>query len=545
MRPMWLPVWPAILLLAVALLWPALANGPVPLLFPDSIDYLTNGRDGYLGVTRPPGYAYAILPLWRPLGLPSGLWAVVAAQALLHAWLIWLTFAVALGRRASIAAWSMLLAAPLLCLASSLPFLASWVMADALSAPTLLAAALLAVGWTRLRPSEKAGLLLLTLVGAAAHQTHAVMVATAVLAVLGLSTLRARSWVAQSRVARRGALAALAAAVLAVTGLLALNRGVHGHADTAQAGPTFLLARLVGDGLVAPHAAALCAGREAVPICRRADWLADRKVDELLWEPASPLWVDYHGFEAMRPDAQALVWGTVRLEWRTVLRNGLGRAARLLVSMRLPELDLRPMAEPLMSGLAHQLPELLVPVGASLQLSGALAAGVVPRIAPWAMLASLGALVGIMHLLLRRGQATGVLGMAVLAGMAANALVVGLTAEAYDRYQARLGWLPMLVLLAVVLRATRRRAAHSRAKRRLGTADGAGPLPSRRAGAGGAADRAEIAFASATSSPSDSTIVSSLPSERRAASRALLPGACQRQTTTDASGIRRWMRRSR
>lgn len=447
-------VVPAILLLAATLLWPALLNGSVPLLFPDSIDYLTNGRDGLLGVTRPPGYAYAILPLWRPLGVPAGLWVVVTVQALLCAWLTWLTLDLALGRTGRSAARWVMVAVPLLAGASSLPFQASWIMADALSAPTLLAASLLATAWSRLRPGERIALLLLALVGAMSHQTHAVMAAATGLTALTLRLLF------PERPAPRGALAVLLVAALAVGGVLGLNRAVHGYADTAQAGPSFLLARLVGDGLVAPHAEALCAGRPAAPLCRRREWLADRRVDELLWEPASPLWSDYHGFEAMRADAQYLVRGTLREEWPAVLRNGLRRAAGLLVSLRFPELDLRPMAEPMMSGLAHQVPELLVPVGASQQLSGALAAGIVPAVAPWAMLAGLGVLVLAVPVLLLRGAPGGMLGAAVLAGMLANALVVGLTAEAYDRYQARLGWLPLLVLLAVLAWAVqgRRRA---------------------------------------------------------------------------------------
>ena len=103
------------------------------------------------------------------------------------------------------------------------------------------------------------------------------------------------------------------------------------------------------------------------------------------------------------------------------------------------------------------MPELLAPVGASRQLSGALAAGLVPSVAPWAMLAGLGATVALLSGLLWRGAWGGTLGVAVLAGMAANATVVGLIAEAYDRYQARLGWLPMLVLFVVAVAAWRRR----------------------------------------------------------------------------------------
>jgi hypothetical protein len=447
-----LPTSLAVLALALALLWPALVNGPLPLVFPDSIDYLTNGRDLRLGVTRPPGYAYAILPLWRALGgLPAGLWAVAGAQALLAAWMVWLTLDLALDRPDddTPARWTLLVATPVLAGATALPFFASWVMADALTAPTLLAAALLALFWPRLRRRERVVLLTLLSVGAAAHQTHAVLG----LAAGATALLLQAAGPARMRGAWRGALLAIVAPLLALGAVVALNRAVHGHADTAQASPAFLLARLVGDDLVAPHAAALCAERPAAPLCLRRDWLGPgRKVDELLWEPASPLWVDYHGFEAIRDDARWLAWRVLRLEWPAALGNGLARAAHLLTALRLPELDLRPMAEPLMSGLAHHLPELVVPVGGSGQLSGALARHAVARLAPAAMLGGCLVLFTLVPVLLRRGAPGGALGALVLAGMAANALVVGLTAEAYDRYQARLGWLPVLVVVAAVAR---------------------------------------------------------------------------------------------
>lgn len=455
-----------VVVMGTLLLWPAVMNGPLPLVFPDSLDYLTNGRDLRLGVTRPPGYAYAILPLWRAFGLPSGLWAVVAGQAALSAWLVWLTFDLVLGRpgRGVAAGWCLGLAAPLLAGASSLPFLASWIMADALTAPTLLGVALLCAFWATLRQAERLGLVGLVLIGSAAHQTHAAvaLAAAGTAAAVRLVMACPFSGRVQGKTGPwRGIAAGLLCPIVAVVAVIGLNRVVHGHADTAQASPAFLLARLVGDDLVVPHADALCGGAATTtaglsadaPLCRRREWLGPGiGVDQLLWQGNSPLWVDYHGFEAMRDDARRLAWGTLRHEWRAALGNGLVRAARLAVRMRLPELDLRPMMEPLLSGLAHQLPEMVAPAARSAQLSGRLTQLPSARLAPWAMLAAGAVLVVLVPFLLlapslRRSSSVGLLGLMVLAGLAANALVVGLTAEAYDRYQARLGWLPLLVLL--------------------------------------------------------------------------------------------------
>ena len=435
---------------ALLLLWPAWVNGPFPLLFPDSIDYLTNGRDLLLGITRPPAYAWAILPLWRlGGGLPSGLWAVVGAQAALSAWLIRLTLDLVLARPAPavVTRWMLGLAGPLCALASSLPFLACWILADALTAPTLLAIALLASCWPALRQAERGGLVLLALVGCAAHQTHAAMALAAVAVAL---ILRGLGWMG-GRLAWPGIAAAIGAPVLAIVGVLGLNLLVHGNADTAQASPAFLLARLIGDDLVAPHADQLCAERPAMKLCLRRDWLGpDRSVDAFLWQSDSPVWLAYRGVEHVRDDARWLAWNTLRLEWRAALVKGLARAARLLVAYQLPDLDMRPMAEPLMSQLANQLPELVPPEAASAQLSGDLARSWPARIAPWTMLAASLLLPCAIVPLLQRRETLGVLGLLVLTGLVTNALVVGLTAEPYDRYQARLGWLPVLLLAALL-----------------------------------------------------------------------------------------------
>ena len=436
----------AVLVLAALLLWPALINGGLPLLFPDSLDYLTNGRDLLLGVTRPPGYAYAILPLWRAAGgLPMGLWVIVVAQALLLAWLIHLTFSLTLGRpRDGTAAGWTLTAAPLLAGASTLPFLATWIMADALTAPTLLSASLLSLAWDVLRRGERVGLSLLLLAGAASHQTHVAIALAAGLLGLLLHLLTRAPGPARLR----GALLVLLLSLSAVGTVVALNRVVHGQADTAQASPAFLLARLVGDDLVAPHAAAFCAERPAMPFCRRPGWLGPgRSLDALLWQGDSPIWLDYGGIERVRNDASWIAWRVLPLEWRPALSRGLGRAARLLTTPADPDLDLRPMAEPMLREVASQTPELLAPILASAQLSGAIVRNPVVHLAPPIALGAAGLLVPV-SLLLRRGSFVGGLGALVLAGMVTNALVVGLTAEAYGRYAARLSWLPLLVLLA-------------------------------------------------------------------------------------------------
>lgn len=419
---------------AALLLWPALVNG-LPLVFPDTLDYVTNARDWRLGITRPPGYAWAILPLWHA----GGLWAVVVAQALLSAWIVLLTLrVVGAGPIASAAAIGLVV------VATAAPLQASWVMADALSAPTLAAAALLVAGWTGLTPWRRAILLAVVTIGAASHQAHVAMILAAAFG----AALAVGCW--------RGAGAAASAALAALAVVVGANWLVFGHADTAAASPVFLLARLAADGLVLPHLPAACAERPEMMLCARAAWLDGRHLDAFLWRPDSPVWSDYHGLEHMRADARAILAHVVPAEWPSILANGLQRALALPAALRFPEADLRPMAEPMMSGLAHQMPELLRAVGASMQLSGALAALPPVRAIP---LATGAALILLPLALLSPGPLRG-LAAALICGIAGNALVVGLSAEPYDRYQSRIAWLA--VPIAVVALAQLRGATASR-----------------------------------------------------------------------------------
>ena len=102
---------------------------------------------------------------------------MIAAQALLTVWLIRLVL-----RRAGLGdGWHLLGVSAALALLSGVPWFASWVMADAMTAPMVLAGVALALGG--LGRVEGIGAWLALLVGAASHVTH-LPVLPAMLAVL-------------------------------------------------------------------------------------------------------------------------------------------------------------------------------------------------------------------------------------------------------------------------------------------------------------------------------------------------------------------------
>src|ERR1700761_2192461 len=85
----------AIFFAAIGLCWPAFLNR-YPLLYPDSITYISDGRAvaaalflhrfGHFGWQRSAFYSLGILPLhWN-----RSPWPIVAMHALLTAWVLWL-----------------------------------------------------------------------------------------------------------------------------------------------------------------------------------------------------------------------------------------------------------------------------------------------------------------------------------------------------------------------------------------------------------------------------------------------------------------------
>ncbi|MGH7211361.1 MAG: hypothetical protein ACREF1_07870, partial [Acetobacteraceae bacterium] len=105
-----------ILLAAALLAWPAILNG-YPLVFSDTGTYLSQALNHYLGWDRPVFYSFFLLPLH--MGLTT--WPVVAAQALIAAWVLRIVCRTLLPARPG---WWLAAAALVLSVATSLPWLA-------------------------------------------------------------------------------------------------------------------------------------------------------------------------------------------------------------------------------------------------------------------------------------------------------------------------------------------------------------------------------------------------------------------------------------
>lgn len=438
----------AILLAAALLLWPAVWNR-WPLIFSDTPDYLwVWTQPEWFRPIRPPAYGWLIGPLHQG----RTLWPVVAAQALLTAWLMWLT-----ARRIGLGPFAYLAIVAVLAFCSGAPWFASWVMADAVSAPMVLAAVLLALGG--LSRLEAVGVWLALVAAAAVHLTHL----PALAALLGTLLLLRLAWrAAPVRLTGLGAI--LAALLLAPTTNLAANRLAHGEARLAFGSSVFLGARLVGDGLMQRWLAVHCP-LPGVTLCEdRHALIADS--DHFLWNPGSPVWRDKNFFR-LEAELAAINRRVIAAHWPEFVEAGLARAARQLFTARVgTDLSVRVNEDrALLARLViPRFAEALGPAaGEALerarQTNEEVARAWPAVVAGPLSLAAMPALILVFAVSpAARRSPVAVLALATLAAAIGNAVAVGFGGAVHDRYAARLMWLFPCALALLVAEALSRRA---------------------------------------------------------------------------------------
>ena len=442
-----LPVPLAIAVSAVLLLWPALWNG-WPLIFSDTADYLwVWTQPEWFRPIRPPAYGWLIGPLHQG----RTLWPVVAAQALLTAWLMWL-----LARRAGLTPAAFVAVVAAVALVTGAPWFASWVMADALSAPMVLAAVILALGGLYRLEAFSAWLALIA--AAAVHLTHLPALA-ALIAALLLLRLAWRG--APVRLAGLGAI--LAALVIAPALNLAANRVAHGEARLAFGSSVFLGARLVGGGLMQRWLAAHCP-LPGVTLCGDRDALVADS-DHFLWNPGSPVWRDRNFFR-LEAELAAINPRVISAHWPEFVAGGLARAARQLVTARVgTDLSVRVNEDrALLARLViPRFAEALGPAAGEALARARQTNEEIARVWPAVVagpvsFAALPLLVFAFALsAAARHSPVAVCAVAALAAAIGNAVAVGMGGAVHDRYAARLMWLfPFALALLVALRFSRR-----------------------------------------------------------------------------------------
>jgi len=430
----------SVLLGALFLAWPALYNR-FPLLYPDSMTYLDDGRlvaralflnrfSDYYGV-RSLIYSLGILPFhWN-----ITVWPVVALQCLLVAWVVWLVVRSISPRRTAV---HYLILMALLSLLTGLSWYADFIMPDVLG-PVLYLCIYLLV-FADLSRGERLTLYLIAWWAVTAHATHLLLAAglCLLLALFVACDRKSRSlrWPGLGQTA-----AILTAAVLAQ---LALNGYLDGKPSlNGKRPPPYLTARIIADGPGRLYLESHCATPEWA-LCGHLRELSSDQ-DEFLWGPDG---IYENATEAEKDRIQSeempFVRATLHSYPRAQFARSLSNFREQLQAFGVYGFDSSPW---LLAEFDTVLPQARARYLGSLQARDRLPLELFSTLQFWTVLASLAGVALLMpRLWRRRTERLAGLTLVVFSIVVANAALTGILSVVDDRYGCRVIW--MIPLLA-------------------------------------------------------------------------------------------------
>ncbi|HEY1467993.1 MAG TPA: hypothetical protein VGF61_03035 [Candidatus Acidoferrum sp.] len=430
---------------ALLMVWPALYNR-YPLIYPDSISYLEDGplvaralfhhqfSAEYGG--RSFIYCLGILPFHRNITL----WPVVALNAILTSYVIWLVVRSILPRQ-TIAAYFALVVA--LSVFTGLGWFVSLVMPDIYGPVLYLCTYLLVFAPETLSRVERLTVVLIAWWSVASHATH-LMLAAGLCVFLALPLLFQRR--GPSVAPRLRAIGVLAIIVLtAAAAHMALHAYLYGEPSLNGKRAPFLMARVLVDGPGREYLQQHCGDTKLV-ICGYLNQIPPSVNDFLwkldgIWQTASPATKDQ-----LRREEMPLVIATLRAYPRQELSISLAHFWEQLLTFGLWDYSPNPWVERMFDKV---LPGARSRYLQSRQVRRALPDEFSSSVQEWTVIASIVLIAALAPFVLPRRPAR-LMGLAavIIFVIIANALVTGVLANVEDRYQARVIWLlPLLAIL--------------------------------------------------------------------------------------------------
>ena len=431
-------IWSAnVAVMALLLLAPALWNG-FPLIYPDTGGYLERPLLGTLEMGRSALYGAFLLA-----GAPLSFWPNIVIQALVVAWLIFLTLRAHGLARPGLALGIVVV----LTLATSLPWFASQLMPDVLFPAGVLAIYLLVFHSATLRASERAALVVLIIFAVASHMA---LLGLALGLVLALLLLRTFPIIRTPRPAT--ALPALALAF----GLLAAplsNLVITGKLSFTPGGASFFFNRLVEDGIVTRYLDKTCPDPSLRICAYRAE--ISTGYDDWLWKNDTPFW-KLGGWQGYSGEQRRIILATLASDPLSHFTTALRATVLQFGSFKTEVAFLAGENSYTIGTVRDRLPSLYPALMAARQQAKPFNVGPLNAIhVPAAGLSILG-LVG--ALLFRRNLPDRAIAFAatVVFALLINAAVCGVFSHAADRYQSRL--VPIAPLALMIIALSHRRA---------------------------------------------------------------------------------------
>ncbi len=424
--------------------WPALLNR-YALLYPDSMTYLEDGRpvaralflhklSDYYGF-RSFIYSLGIYPFHRN----AALWPVVALQALLTGFVLWLVVRSILPRQ-TVRCYVILCA--LLSLLTSLSWFVSLIMPDVLGPVLYLCIYLLVFARENLSRVERWAVILIAWWAVASHATHLMLAAGVCVLLVLLLVLGHRS----TRLRWRAVAEVVMIVLLAAAAQLALHAYLYGEPTLNGDRPPFLMARVIVDGPGRWYLEQHC-GKVKFAICDDVQNLPDN-TDDFIWGE-NGIWQSASDEKQIRLRQEEIpfVLATFRAYPRAQISKSAANFWQQLATFGLEDFGsndwvLKEFDTVLPSGKSRYLQ--------SRQARDDLPLEFFSSVQKWTVIASL-AMFGLftIHIWRRRSRRLVGLALVIFFTVIANAFVTGALSTVEDRYQSRVVWL--LPLLAGVL----------------------------------------------------------------------------------------------
>jgi hypothetical protein len=420
---------PALLLLTLLLLGVAVWNG-FPLVFYDTGAYIAQGLAGAFFVERSPIYSL-LLPA---TGAFVSLWLTAAAQALMTATLICeMARAVAprlsLGRLLGIGVALMLL--------TGIGWYVGQIEPDCFTPLVVLGSYLLLFHVQDMTRGRRIATLLITGLAVASHPSHIGLIGG--LLICAASLRLARSWLPQLPQPQLWpGLSVLRAAYF----------GFRGDIFISRAGSVFVMARLMQDGIVQrlmtetcrppgqPQPYTLCAYRNRMP----------HNANAWLWGEHSPFRV-IGGFQRSDGEYGRIVRDSLLRYPLMHLRAAILESVRQFGQFKTGD-GIESQQAILVRSFRETLPRQLPAYLAARQQTETIRFRVLNLVhVPVGVLSLAGLLMLLRHAVRRRRWREAALPATVFLALMGNAIICGTFSNPHDRYQSRLIWVPVLVLL--------------------------------------------------------------------------------------------------
>ncbi len=321
---------------ALMMTWPAIYNG-FPLLYPDSMTYLNDGpviarklflhqSSSYYGM-RSFFYSLGILPLHWDVTV----WPIVAFQAILMAYILWLVVRSILPQR-TVASYLILMAA--LSALTTLSWYVSMVMPDILGPALYLTFYLLVFARETISRIERLTVCGISCWAVTAHATHMILAAILCGSLVVVMLM-------QRRPMRKSLRAAGEMAVIVLVGALAqlaLYGYFYGTLSLNGERPPYLMARIVADGTGHTYLEQHC-GELSWAICHHIQNL-NGDADHFLWDSDGG-WGGASSAEqkTMRQEEMPFVLATIRAYPREQLSKSAAAFWQQLQTFGIEDLD--------------------------------------------------------------------------------------------------------------------------------------------------------------------------------------------------------------